>query len=62
MIICFNFLRNKNYGHKISSKNSTLGKFHFNIYSESFVSIYHLYYLFGIIYKSIFYNLNATLN
>ena len=26
------------------------------------LSIYHLYHLFGIIHKSIFYNLNITLN
>ena len=63
MIICFNFLRNKNYVHKISSRNSTLlYKFHIKIYLESFVSIYNLYHLFGIIYKSIFLNFNITLN
>ena len=56
IIICFNFLRNKDCVHKISSRNSALYKFHTKIYLESFVSIYHLYHLFGIIYKSIFYN------
>ena len=37
-------------------------KFHIKIYLESFVSIYHLYHLFGIIYESIFYSLNIILN
>ena len=36
-------------------------KFHIKIYLESFLSIYPLYYLFTIIYKSIFYNLDVTL-
>ena len=52
MIIGFKFLRSKNYVHEISSRNSTQvysNKFHIKIYLESFVSIYHLYYLFGII-------------
>ena len=61
MIICFNFLRNKNYVHKTNSRNSALYKFHIKIYLESFVSIYHLYHLFGMIYKSISYNFNITL-
>ena len=42
---------------KNSSRNSTLYKFHIKIYLESFVFIYHLHHLFGIIY-----NLNITLN
>ena len=33
---------------------------HIKIYLESFVSIYHLYHLFGIICKNIFYKLNIT--
>ena len=52
MIIGFKFLRSKNYVHEISSRNSTQvysNKFHIKIYLESFVSIYHLYHLFGII-------------
>ena len=61
MIISFNFLRSKHYVDKISSRNSILYKFH-KIYLESFVSIYHLCNLFGIIYKSIFYNLSVTMN
>ena len=32
------FLRKKNYAHKISSRNSVLYKFHINFFSESFVS------------------------
>ena len=59
MISCNIF---KNYVHKISSRNSTLYKLHIKIFLESFASIYHLYHLFGIIYKSIFYKLNSTLN
>ena len=34
----------------------------FKVYLELFVSIHLLYHLFGIICKSIFYNLNITLN
>ena len=60
MIICFNFWRNKNYVNKTSSRNSTSRKFHIKI--TSFVFIYHLYHLFEINYKGIFYNLNITLN
>ena len=37
-------------------------KFHIKIYLQSFVPVYHLCHLFGIIYKSIFYNSNITLN
>ena len=62
MIICFNFLRNKNYVHKTNSRNSALYKFHIKIYLESFVSIYHSYHLFGMIYKSISCNFSITLN
>ena len=54
------FLRNKNYVHKISSRNSSLYTFYTKIYLKSFVSIYDLYHLFGIIYKSIFFNFNIT--
>ena len=60
--MCFNFLRKKNYVHKISFRNSTLNKFHIKIYLESFISIYHLYHLFAIINTGIFYNLKITLN
>ena len=60
MIMCFNFLRNWNYVYKISSRNSELYKCLIKIYLESFASIYHLYHLFGIMHKSIFYNLNAS--
>ena len=42
MIICFNFLRNKNYVNKISFRKSTLYKFHKKIYLESFVFIIHI--------------------
>ena len=62
MIKCFNFLRSRNYLHRISYRNSTLYKFHIKIYVESLASMYHLYHLFGIIYKNIFYNLSITLN
>ena len=58
VIVRFNFLRNKNYVHKISSRNGALYKFHNKFFLESFVSIYHLYHLFGIICKSIFYYFN----
>ena len=57
-----NFLRNKSYVHKISSRKSRLCKFHNKIYLKLFVSIYHFYHIFGIIFKGIFYNLNITLN
>ena len=40
MIICFNFLRNKNYVLKISSRNCTLYKFHIKIYLELFIYIW----------------------
>ena len=62
MIICLIFSRNNYYIHKISSRNSTLHKFQIRFYLESLVSIHHLYHLFGIIYKSIFHNLNISLN
>ena len=61
MVTFLNCLRNSNYLHKISSRNNKLQKFHIKIYLDSFVSIYNLYHLFGIIYKSIFYKLNITL-
>ena len=38
MIICLYFLRNKNYVQKVSSRNSTVYRFHMKIYFESFVS------------------------
>ena len=60
MWLCFNFLRKKNYVHKINSRH--ILKFHIKTYLESFVSICHLYHLLKIIYKSVFYNLNITLN
>ena len=59
-MMCFNIF--KNYVHKISSRNSTWYKLHIKIYLESFESISHLYNLFWIIYKSIFYKFNITLN
>ena len=43
-------------------KEYILYKFQIKMYLESFVSIYHLYHLFAIIYKIMFYNLNITLN
>ena len=50
------------YVHQISFRNNTLYKFNIKIYLELFVSIYPLNHLFGIIYKSKFYNFNVTLN
>ena len=38
--MCFNFLRNENYGHKIISTNSILCKFLIKVYLESFVFSY----------------------
>ena len=43
---------------KISSRSCKPYRFPIKINLESFVSIYHWYHFFGIIYKSIFYNLN----
>ena len=40
-MICFNFLRNKSYVNKISSRNSTLYNFLIKISLESFVFSYH---------------------
>ena len=46
MIICFDFLRNKNYVNKISSKNGILHKVLIKIYLQSFVfSYYFIVYL-----------------
>ena len=55
------FLKRLNDVHKISSRNIKLYKFRIKIYLEPFASIFNLYTLFGIIYKSIFYNLNIPL-
>ena len=51
MIICFDFLRNKNYVNKVSFRNSILHKVLIKIYLQSFVL---LYCLFGFIFKIIF--------
>ena len=47
---------------KNSFRNSTLYKFYIKMYLEPYAFIDHLYYIFWIIYRSIFKNLNMTLN
>ena len=60
MIIYLVFYETKTVYTKLVSE--TVYKCHIKVCFELFVSIYHLYHLFGIKYKSIFYNLNITLN
>ena len=58
MIRCLNFLRNKNYVHKISSKNITF-KFQIKIYLESFIYLPFVSFIWNYL-QIVFYNLNIT--